>query len=205
MQVTAIWLTDDEIEQLEMHAPSLRDRLLIQLGAYCGLRINETARAQVGDFHEENVDGDLHYFLDVEGKQTDQEAGGETEKKERETWVPREVWKNYRTLVNERNLAPTNHLIQSRNGGGLHPDSARKRVKAIALDAADATGNERLGDVSSHDLRRYFAHTLLEERGVNPRVVMDLGGWEDFQSIEPYLNKPSRSTKARELSSAGWD
>jgi hypothetical protein len=57
---------------------------------------------------------------------------------------------------------------------------------------------------SSHDLRRFWANFLLVEEGVNPRVVMRLGGWEDFQSIKPYLDRPRDSTVADEMETAGW-
>jgi site-specific recombinase XerD len=58
--------------------------------------------------------------------------------------------------------------------------------------------------VSSHDLRRFWANYLLVEEGVNPRVVVRLGGWEDFQSIKPYLDRPRDSTVADEMETAGW-
>jgi integrase len=70
--------------------------------------------------------------------------------------------------------------------------------------AADATGSERFLDVSSHDLRRFRANYLLVNEGVNPRVIMSLGGWEDFQSIKPYLDRPRDSTVAEEIETAGW-
>ena len=57
--------------------------------------------------------------------------------------------------------------------------------------AADRTGDEDFRDVSSHDLRRRFAQRLLVDNGVNPRVVMTVGGWSSFSAIEPYLNEPT--------------
>ena len=45
--------------------------------------------------------------------------------------------------------------------------------------------------MSSHDLRRRFAQRLLVDEGVNPRVVMAVGGWSSFSAIEPYLNEPT--------------
>ncbi|MFB6198105.1 MAG: site-specific integrase, partial [Halobacteriaceae archaeon] len=29
------------------------------------------------------------------------------------------------------------------------------------------------------------------DEGMNPRVVMAVGGWSSFSAIEPYLNAPS--------------
>jgi hypothetical protein len=40
-------------------------------------------------------------------------------------------------------------------------------------------------------LRRRFAQRLLVDEQVNPRVVMQVGGWDSFQAIEPYLNAPT--------------
>jgi len=45
--------------------------------------------------------------------------------------------------------------------------------------------------VSSHDLRRRFAQRLLVDEAMNPRVVIQVGGWNSFQAIETYLNAPS--------------
>jgi hypothetical protein len=38
---------------------------------------------------------------------------------------------------------------------------------------------------------------------MDPRVVMEIGGWDDYQSLEPYLNKPSPSTIVSEFETAG--
>jgi integrase len=64
-------------------------------------------------------------------------------------------------------------------------------VRRTADAAADRTGDEDFRDVSSHDLRRRFAQRLLVDEGMNPRVVMAVGGWSSFSAIEPYLNEPS--------------
>jgi hypothetical protein len=43
----------------------------------------------------------------------------------------------------------------------------------------------------------------LVEKRMNPRVVMEIGGWEDYAALEPYLNKPSPGTIVAEFESAG--
>ena len=67
----------------------------------------------------------------------------------------------------------------------------RDVVKRTAKRAAEETGDEDYRYVSSHDLRRRFAQRLLVDRQMNPRVVMQVGGWDSFQAIEPYLNAPT--------------
>jgi integrase len=73
----------------------------------------------------------------------------------------------------------------------LSERGVRDVVKRTAESAAGATGDDDYRYVSSHDLRRRFAQRLLVEKQVNPRVVMQVGGWDSFQAIEPYLNAPT--------------
>ena len=61
----------------------------------------------------------------------------------------------------------------------------------VTYDSRRTNGDEDCQYVSSHDLRRRFAHRLLVDRQMNPRVVMQIGGWDSFQAIEPYLNAPT--------------
>lgn len=201
-----VWLSQDEIDTLEMQARKLRNRLVIKLGAYSGLRISETVSIRVEDLQEEIIDGESRYFVTVEGKKTDQDAEGETEKKERDAWVTKDTWKDIRTYINQEGLRHADHILQSREGGSLHVDSARRIVRQIAQRAYEETGKEKFLDVSSHDLRRFFAQHLAEEKGVNLRVVMTRGGWEDMSTfVEHYLNKPSKRTTAQELAEVGWE
>lgn len=198
---TAVWLTELELDRLEREAESLRDRLVVNLGARCGLRISETVGLRAADLAEEPVDGELRYWATVRGKDTRAETSG---KKERKAWIPKDVWRDLRLQVQEHDLAGDDPVLPSREGGHLAPQSGRRIVKQLAREAYDATGREKFLDVSSHDLRRFWANYLLVEKGVNPRVVMRLGGWEDFQSIKPYLDRPRDTTVATEMVSAEW-
>lgn len=74
-------------------------------------------------------------------------------------------------------------------------DLSACRVRAIVKECvhrAATTGDDDVRYVSSHDLRRRFAQQLLVDRQMTPRVVMQVGGWDSFQAIEPYLNAPRR-------------
>lgn len=42
-------------------------------------------------------------------------------------------------------------------------------------------------------------------RAMNPRVLMDVGGWSDYQSLEPYLAKADPETIIGEFERAGLD
>jgi hypothetical protein len=54
------------------------------------------------------------------------------------------------------------------------------------------TVNEKTSALSSRPRRgAAVAHRLLVDWQMNPRVVMQVGGWDSFQAIEPYLNAPT--------------
>ena len=59
--------------------------------------------------------------------------------------------------------------------------------------AVKETGDDDYRHVSSHDLRRCWAHHLLVEEGVSPRIVVALGGGSSYDVIKPYLAAPSES------------
>ena len=173
------WLTDDEVEDLRRAAASRRDDLIIQLGAFVGLRAFEVP--QVQPRHVKRREGGDHYRLRVEeGKDT---RTGEGEP--RDAYLPADVERDLYQFQRDRDLADDEAYVD------LSPGGVRAVVRRTADAAADRTGDEDFRDVSSHDLRRRFAQRLLVDEGMNPRVVMAVGGWSSFSAIEPYLNEPS--------------
>lgn len=174
-----VWLTDPEIKDLRRHAGSARNDLLIQLGAFVGLRAFEMH--QIKPKHVKRSQDGEHYHLRVpKGKDTKTGDG-----KPRDAYLPADV---------ERDL----HRYQEENGIGrnetyidLTTSGVRQAIKRVAKRTADATGDDDFHHVSSHDLRRRYAQRLLVDEGMNPRVVMAVGGWDSFEAIKPYLNTPS--------------
>src|SRR5699024_8485964 len=109
---------------------------------------------------------------------------------------PRSVERDLHRYQRAEEIAQDNPFID------VSPRHVQRIVKNIAERTADRTGDSDFRKVSSHDLRRYFAHTCLVEKRMNPRVVMEIGGWEDYAALEPYLNKPSPSTIVSEFETA---
>ena len=174
-----IWMSDEEIDELRRSAGSRRDDLIIQLGAYVGLRAFEIP--QVTPEHVRRVDDGEHYRLRVpEGKDT---KTGEGEP--RNAYLPAAVERDLYQYARDQQLDDTDRYVD------LTPGGVRSVVRRTADAAASRTGDEDYRDVSSHDLRRRFAQRLLVDQGMNPRVVMAVGGWSSFSAIEPYLNAPT--------------
>jgi len=174
-----VWLTDTEIDSLRRAAGSRRDDLIIQLGAYVGLRAFEVPQVTPG--HVLRVADGEHYRLRVpRGKDT---ASGEG--KPRNAYLPASVERDLYQFARDQDLNDDEPYVD------LTPGGVRAAVKRTAEAAADRTDEEDYLDVSSHDLRRRFAQRLLVDEAMNPRVVMTVGGWSSFEAMKPYLNSPS--------------
>jgi len=173
-----VWLTDGEIEDLRRATNSQRDDIIIQLGAFVGLRAFEIPQVTPADVKETESG---QYRLRVEaGKDTSGNGG-----KPRDAYLPNSVERDLQRFQNEHNIAPKDPFIDLKQPG------VRAVVRRTANRAADAAGDEDFRKVSTHDLRRRFAQRLLVDQRMNPRVVMAVGGWDSFAAIEPYLNAPS--------------
>jgi integrase len=173
-----VWLTDNEIEDLRRATTSQRDDIIIQLGAFVGLRAFEIP--QVRPTNVKQTDSGQFRLRVETGKDTTGGGG-----KPRDAYLPNDVERDLRRYQREHNIAPKDPVIDLKQPG------VRAVVRRTADRAAEETGDEDFRKVSSHDLRRRFAQRLLVDEQMNPRVVMAVGGWDSFAAIEPYLNAPS--------------
>jgi integrase len=187
-----VWLTDDEIEELRRATASYRDDIIIQLGTFVGLRAFEIP--QVTPKHVKTSENGQYRLRVPRGKDTSGNGG-----KPRDAFLPADVERSLRQFQNAENIAPKEPFVD------LSERGVRAAVKRTAEAAADETGIEDYRHVSSHDLRRRFAQRLLVEKNMNPRVVMDVGGWSSFQAIEPYLTKPTEDVVDEAFEEVGLD
>jgi integrase len=173
-----VWLTDSEIENLRRATTGYRDDIIIQLGAFVGLRSFEIP--QIQPRHIKTTESGQYRLRVPEGKDTSGSGG-----KPRDAYLPDDVERSLQQFANAENIAPREPFVDL-SGRGV-----RAAVKRTAKAAANETGEDDFRHVSSHDLRRRFAQRLLVDENMNPRVVMQVGGWDSFQAIEPYLNAPT--------------
>jgi integrase len=175
-----VWLTDDDVDDLRRAAASQRDDVLVQLGAYVGLRAFEVP--QVQPQHVDTTDSGTYRLRVPRGKDTTGGGG-----KPRDAYLPAPVERDLQRYQNSKNIAPREAFVDLTERG------VRAAVKRTAEAAAELTGDDDFHHVSSHDLRRRYAQRLLVDENMNPRVVMQVGGWSSFQAIEPYLNSPTEA------------
>jgi integrase len=186
-----VWMTDAELDELRRAAASHRDDLVIQLGGYVGLRAFEVP--QICPKHVKRTEDGDHYRLRVpEGKDTTGNGG-----KPRDAYLPPDVEGDIHRYTNAEDINSYEPVVD------LSERGVRDVVKRTAERAAEETGDEDFRYVSSHDLRRRYAQRLLVDEQVNPRVVMQVGGWDSFQAIEPYLNAPTPEVVNEAFEEAG--
>lgn len=183
-----VWLNKKDFQKLRNATTGYREDLIIRLGGKVGLRSFEIP--QIKPKHKKLAKDEENYFLRIpKGKDTKTGQG-----KPRDTFLPKQIHKDLHVYINEHHIGKDQKIFN------VSPRRIQQIVKTTAKKAAQNTGNEDFKKVSSHDLRRYFGHTLLVEERMNPEVVMKIGGWEDYQAIKPYLSKPSEDTIIEEFS-----
>lgn len=174
-------LTNDERNRLlEEYDDGTDERLAMELMSRCGLR-----SAEVLDVGPEDV---------VRGDDTDQwflrvpEGKGD---KERMTPMPATLAGYCRAQGSSPILDVTTRTL-------------RRWVGRAAQRRSTAENDSRWEYVRPHDLRRTWGHLMLES-GVQASVLMEFGGWSDYQTFQRhYLGKHSEATKAREAEKVGW-
>lgn len=194
-----VWLDDDEADILQrtLEKQAWERGIAGLLMLRCGLRSEETTTVTPNDV-ERAKDGES-WFLEVQGKNT---KGGE--KTTRKIWLPDNVERDLFNFARQNDidddepyLSYTPRTIQN----WISNDHGKDEQGTGAADvlARDEGENDDWKHVSSHDLRRHWAHHHLVEENVPVRVMMAIGGWSSYSAIEPYLTEPSESNIIDEM------
>lgn len=193
-------MTPDEIDVLVRAAERMSHahKTAVLLGSRVGgMRAGEYPLIRPKDVFRESG----KYRLTIRGKDTTGEMGDEG--KRRDAYLPESV---------ERELLELQYELELDDDDRYFPVT-KTRIRQMVKEAGGEAARMGAGDVrpedwhkvSSHDLRRYYAHNLLVRQRVNPRVVMKNGGWKTYSAIEPYLNEPTPETVNEEMERAGLD
>ncbi len=170
------------------------DRAILMLGGRVGLRCEEISHARVTALSSDEYG---RHYLRVGGKNT---RGGS--KKTRYSYVPDDAYQTLLNLLQVRSVSlqdasPDERLIP------IAPRTVRYRIEKLRERMVEEAGTQEWAHLSTHDLRRRYAQWMLQEVGVNIRHVMSWGGWDDFDSIKPYLAEPSPEAMHNELERVG--
>jgi integrase len=186
-----VWLSRDEYREIPRQARNARQEIALRLMGDCGLRVGEVS--DVALEHVTRRSDGRHYSLEVvSGKDTTGEYDGG---KYRETWLPRDL----EARINQ--FAQSDVVDESASLVDRSKRTIQEWVENASARAAEETGDEDFRRVSTHDLRRSWAHYLLVGENVSPRIVMALGGWSSYDAIEPYLAAPTESNVTESMAS----
>lgn len=159
------WFSSGAYEQLRRAASTYREDLVIRLGAEVGLRPSEMSQLTPGHTRTHGA----HHFVYLPAP-------------DRLAYLPTDVEHDIRKYVDREGIGSDELVFD------VTPRRLQMLIREVASRASDATGDEQLETISSRDLRDRFARSLLVEHDVPLRVVQAIGGWENIESLQSYLD-----------------
>lgn len=178
-----VWLEQDELDALIQEATTPEQKVAFSLGGRCGLRRQEIADVTPVDFVETHG----HYRVRVwEGKRD----------KYREVPCPEPLYNTVDTLAFDRE--PDESVV------GCHATTIWDWIRRAAKRRRGSTGDRGWSFLNVHDLRRTWG-TYLVGQGVIPGLIMQWGGWEDWETFKKnYLGEMSPEVDRREQQKVPW-
>lgn len=170
-------LTDAELKRvLAVSAQgkhAARNRVLVLLSHYAGLRVGEIATLTWGDLLEPSSDIARQFRLKAQHTKTNEARTVHVSGKlARELAVYKSCFKQ-----EPKRSAP---LIASQKGGPFSANSLCQLIGRIYADAG-------IVGASSHSGRRWFI-TQLAHSGVSPKVIMTLAGHRSLATTQRYID-----------------
>ena len=186
-----VWLSSEELELLIDAAPNASAAIAFALGGRCGLRSQEVADVTPKDIQHT----DAGPIIRVVGK-------GD---KYREAWIPEELVTRIETAAEFREMPSHLPIVQSSGDSTkVATRTLRRWITDAAAELVIETDDDAWAQVSFHDLRRSWA-TNLAAAGVDPILVLDVGGWNDLETfLDHYRGSYSPEAHRREREKVTW-
>lgn len=180
-----VWLSHVETDQFLEHADSTEKKIAFGLMARCGLRCDEATSITPPDV----VDTPVGPRVRVERGKGD---------KYREVPVPENLKTTMETFADLRPEAADVSLVDTSNR------TVQRWVGHAADECRAESGDEGWRYLGPHDLRRSWG-TQLVEASVEPGMIMEWGGWADWETFrEHYLGAFSPEAEKREADKVPW-
>lgn len=174
-----VWLSNDELNRFIDDAKTPIQKAAFLFAGRVGLRRSEIVQVTMNDI----VEGPTGHHVRIWEDYTKREMY-------REPPVPDQVVHIAETLAHD--IGPGTELVD------VSPNTVYRWVKRCAERQWAETNDAGWKYLDVHDLRRTWG-TYLLERGVLPAVVMDWGGWEDWETFRThYLGQFSPEAITRE-------
>ncbi len=184
-------LTPGAYRRLRRATETHREELVLRLAGEVGLTPAEVTRVTPGQVETHERDGVDHHFLAV----PDENGSGV----DRHAYLPPDVEHDLRQYAETADLTADDRLV----------DVSARRVQMLVGEVADRAADRAdapaLRAVSTRSLRAFFAHQLLGDAGVDPRVVAAVGGWSRLASLDQYVDPDAVDRDAAADAFAGTD
>lgn len=157
------------------HRHHRRNRLIILLSHYAGLRVGEIASLIWSDLLE--ADGSVKhvFYLSAENTKSNQARAVHLNE-----LLRKEISIYFKAIGTEFDPSEFSYpLIASQKGQSFSANSLCQLFGRIYSEAG-------INDASSHSGRRWFI-TQLAHKGVSPKVIMELAGHKDLGTTQRYI------------------
>ncbi len=158
-------LDRDGYRRLVRAAATPREEIVVRLAGEAGLRPTDIAALTPGDIESRDWDGTTYFFARV--------GSGEDG---RLAYLPADLASTLQTYVAESGRGSVEPIL----------DISSRRIQMLVREVADRatadTNGREPGAVSSRDLRRFHARSLLD-RGIDPRVVSETTAWSRLETL----------------------
>lgn len=179
-----VWLRSGEVDELLSVIDDTTRRVAVSLGVRCGLRASEVVAVTPEDVAQTPI-GDM---IDVwEGK-------GD---KHRQVPLPADLAATIDAVADVRD-APSDIPLAD-----VSTRSFRRWVTNAAGQLVD--DDKRWQYLGPHDLRRTWGTLLTTEYEVEPGLVMEWGGWDNWETFrEHYLGAYSLDAQQNQMEKVDW-
>lgn len=157
------------------HRHHHRNRLIVLLSHYAGLRVGEIASLNWSDLLE--ADGSVKYVFYLSAENT---KSNEARAVHLNELLRKEISSFANLITDEFDLSEfSNPIIASQKGKSFSANSLCQLFGRIYLEAG-------IDNASSHSGRRWFI-TQLAHKGVSPKVIMELAGHKNLGTTQRYI------------------
>ena len=181
-----VWLRSDECRQLIEQADGTTQKIAFDLGLRCGLRSAEITQVTPQDV----TDTPIGKFLRVwEGK----------DDKYRETPLTSDTATKIEAIADVRDVSRDEPLVD------VTTRTLRNWVSNAGDQLAEQTDDVGWSYLGPHDLRRTWGTLLTTEHEVEPGLVMEWGGWDNWETFrEHYLGAYSLDAQKQQIEKVDW-
>ncbi|SMO67610.1 bacterio-opsin activator domain-containing protein [Halorubrum cibi] len=196
-------LSADSYDALVAAAETYRAAVVVRLTGEAGLRAAEIPRVRPCDLGESPA-AEGTFLLAVPAasgamKTEGVEASDDPVPIDRETVVPASLAADLRRYAESEGLAAEDPFV------GVSTRRVQMLVRETADRARERRDDPALSSVTPRDLRRTFARRLLVDRGVDPHVVREAGGWETMDALDDHLDPLDGEAVATAVAGGGRD